>query len=105
VLNTVHIDHTLCGMLAEQNRRRLMKTRILFKVTSIQYFDTGHEVDSLAHLAGCTIVAVEDRGDDAVVLTVDDSPQKIAESAITPHNKRKPKRSKRSTGRTASAVR
>jgi len=68
-----------------------MKSKILLSLTRAEFFDTGHEIESLFCLKGSTIIDVED-SDETVCLTIEHrNPFLIKESVDTTHNKPKPK--------------
>lgn len=60
-----------------------MKTRILLQLTSASFYDTGHEIEDLSMLKGCTILHVTDAADEQVVLTVEYRPLKSKEAVAT----------------------
>jgi hypothetical protein len=65
-----------------------MKTRIMLTLTKAEYFDTGHEIESLAMLAGTTICEVDERGGEQVTITVEDSPPRKKRNPATRRERR-----------------
>lgn len=60
-----------------------MKTRILLQLTSASFYDTGHEIEDLSILKGCTVLQVTDTAAEQVVLTVQYHPLKNVEAVAT----------------------
>ena len=72
-----------------------MKTRIMLTLTKAEYFDSGHEIERLAMLAGTTIRAVDEHGGKQVIITVEDSPPRKQQNPATSSQQRKGKTKRR----------